>query len=643
MAILPLQLARVSNQLRISVANSTISRTQTQLLRVQNELSTGKKLSVPSDNPGDAAIAQQIRKLLEQRQAYAQNLTRAGSHLGEVDSSLGELSELLRQAQAIASANVGSDVTPEQRQNAATVVDALYRQLLAVGNRQFDGVYLFGGDRSTEPPFVEVGGGVRFVGSSRVLSNTFDEGSILPFMVDGEQVFGALSSRVEGTADLGPSLTLQTRLRDLRGAGGQGVRTGSIRIGNGSTSAIVDLSQADTIGDVINAINAAGVGTITASLSPDGMGLELSGGGTDDITVTEVGGGTTASDLGILQPVGAGAGVALVGSSVQARVTELTPLANLRGGAGIDTGSGMIITNGLISSSIDLSGATTVQDLLNAINGSGANVRAEINAAGNGINIYNPTQGTRMTIAENGGTTATDLGVRSFGPDSKLAELNLGQGVRGVQGNDMRITDSAGVSFELDIDGLQTVQEVLDAINLAATGAGAGVTASFATVGNGIVLTDTAGGGGTLTVTPVNFSQAAEDLGLTVAAAGGVISGSDVHPVEPGGIFSNLILLRDALRNSDSAGITRAAEALQADYGRVVQIRGQTGARIQEIESRQQRLADQNLATQALLSSLEDTDFAEAVSRFQTLQTALQASLQTSARILDLSLLDFLR
>jgi flagellar hook-associated protein 3 FlgL len=63
---------------------------------------------------------------------------------------------------------------------------------------------------------------------------------------------------------------------------------------------------------------------------------------------------------------------------------------------------------------------------------------------------------------------------------------------------------------------------------------------------------------------------------------------------------------------------------------------------VQELESRQNRLDDQNVATKSLLSSLEDTDFTEAVSRFQTLQTALQASLQTSGRMLNLSLLDFL-
>lgn len=642
MAILPVNLARVSNQLRISVANSTISRTQQQLLTVQNQLATGKKLNLPSDDPGDAAIAQQLRKLLEQRDAYGTNLSAAKNQLSEVDSTLGQLTDLLQEAQTIASANVGSDVTDGGRESAAAIVDSLYRQLLDVGNHQFDGVYLFGGDRSTDPPFAEANGGVKFVGTSNLLKNSYGEHVVLPFMVDGEELFGALSSRVEGTADLTPSLSATTRLNDLRGVTGDGVRLGSIRISDGTNAAIVDLSQADTLGDVINAINNAGVGTLTASLSGSGMGLQLSAGAGDNITVNEVGGGTTASDLGILQAVGAGAGTPITGSNVQAKVTLLTPLSSLRAGAGIDTANGLTITNGLVTKNIDLSSATTVEDMLNAINGSGAAVQAQINSTGTGINIYNPTQGTNMSIAENGGTTASDLGVRSFGPFSPLREMNLGKGVRTVDGNDISVTDSNGVTFEVDLSGLSTVQDVLNAINTAAGVAGAGVTAGFTTTGNGLTLTDTAAGLGTLSAQSINFSNALADLGLTANAASGVITGSDVDPVEPDGVFSHLNRLRDALRSNDQTAITEAAAALKADYDRVVRVRGETGARVQEIESRQERLEDQNIATKALLSSLEDTDFTEAVARFQTLQTALQASLQTSARIMDMSLLDFL-
>ncbi len=638
MAILPTQLARVSNQLRTSVSQNTISRTQRSLLEVQNELITGKRIISPSDDPGNAAIVQQLRKTLEQRAAYLGNVKQATSHLGTVDSTLGDLADLLQQAQDIGSANVGSDVTAEQRKSAAAVVDNIYSQVLTLANKQFEGMYLFAGDRLTDAPFVPEAGGMKFVGSTNVLNNAYDENSVRPFMVNGERVFGALSTRVEGAADVTPSITAVTRLIDLSGVGGTGIRPGSINISNGTSSATVDLSQASSAGDVVDAMNAAGVGGITASLGV--RGLVLTGGPGDDITVTEVGGGTTASDLGVLRSVGAGAGLPLNGADAGPKITLLTPLASLNSGTGIDLANGITITNGEQTATINFTGSATVQDMLNRINSSGAHVRAEINGAGTGINILNPTQGMNMSIAENGGSTAADLGVRSFGPASSLAELNLGKGVGTADGPDMIITRSDGTTFDVDIAATGVVQDVIDAIN--AADGGGGVTAGFATTGNGIVLTDTAGGAGTMTVAAANYSEAAKDLGLLKPAVGAVLTGDDVNPVKAAGVFSNLSTLLRALHSSDQQAITDAAAGLKADLTNLTTVRGETGARVQELENRQNRLEDENLATQSLLANLEEVDMTEAISRFQTLQTALQASMMTTSKMMNLSLLDFL-
>lgn len=651
MAILPVQLARVSNLLRTNVSGQAISRTQRQLLEVQNELATGKRLNAPSDDPGDAAAVVQLQKLLEQRAAYADNIAQAKSHLGEVDTTLGDLANLMREAQTIASANVGSDVTADQRSSAAALVQNLFNQAVSLGNKQFNGTYLFGGDRATDPPFVEADGSVRFVGSSTVLANRIDESTDSPFMVDGADVFGAVSTKVKGTADLSPRLADDTRLSDLRGATGDGVRPGMIQIGNGTTTAVVDLSRAGTVGDVVNAINAAGVGGITASAGP-GAGLTLSGGPGDDITVADVGGGSTSADLGIRKLLGGGAGAPFNGASTNPRVTAMTRLADLRGGAGMDLAGGLTIRNGAASATValmspPLRSPATVEDLLNAINGSGTDVLARINDAGTGIDIVNPSQGAQMSIGENGGTTASDLGVRSFTASTPLSELNGGRGVRTAGGDDFSVTRTDGTSFTVDLDGAATVQDVIDRINAADTANGtlpARVVASLSAVGNGITLTDSAGGAGAVALVPLNFSDAVKDLGLSAAPSGGgtTIVGTDVNPVAPRGIFGHLATLRDALEGNDAAAITAMAEGLQADHDRVVRIRGTTGARVQELEARHERLEDQNVATEALLSELADTDFTEAITRFQTLQTALQGTLQTAGRAMNLSLLDFL-
>jgi len=640
MAIVPLQLARVSNALKMSIAQRSLTRTHASLLDVQNQLASGKRINTPSDDPAGASAAAQLRRVLQVHEGYAANLQHATSHLSQVDGTLGDLTDMLRQAQSIASANVSSTVTADERDAAAEMVANIYTQMIALANRQFEGAYLFGGDRADRPPFADALGGVKFVGSEQVLSNTYDESTVLPFMISGSEVFGGLSERVRGSVDLTPVVTAPTRLTDLRGASGQGVRTGSIMLSNGATSKLVDLSGADTVQDVINAINAAGIGGITAAIRPDGRGLLLNAAPADNITVTETG-GTTAADLGILTTTAGGAGVPVTGQPLSPRVTLLTRLADLRDGAGIDLAGGLIISDGTNSATVDLSGVSTVEGLLNAINGASVGATARINADQSGIDVLNSVQGLSLSIAENGGTTAADLGIRSFTPQSTLAELNGGQGVRlGSSGPDLQITRRDGTSFQVELGSATTIQDVINAIN--AADAGGGVTAGFSATGNGIILTDATGGAGALAVSDLNFSKAASDLGIAGSTTGAVLSGRDVNGIPVSGAFSNLARLRNALMHNDTSEITAATEAIRLDLDRVVRIRGRAGAAVKDFEQRQQRLEDQNLATESLLSSIEDADYNSAVARFQTLQTALQANLQTTGRMLNLSLLDFL-
>ena len=106
--------------------------------------------------------------------------------------------------------------------------------------------------------------------------------------------------------------------------------------------------------------------------------------------------------------------------------------------------------------------------------------------------------------------------------------------------------------------------------------------------------------------------------------------------------FANLQNLVSSLQNNDTAGITASSTGLQNDSQRVTQTQGDTGAIEQELQQRQTQMTQENKATQSFLSTLQDTDMATAITQFQTLQTALQASYEVTARNLGVSLLDFL-
>jgi flagellar hook-associated protein 3 FlgL len=362
------------------------------------------------------------------------------------------------------------------------------------------------------------------------------------------------------------------------------------------------------------------------------------------VVITDTGAGEAAARLGILTVTPTSSTVS--GLPLTARVTRLTPIADLANGSGIDIASGLIITNGGRTANVDLSTAVTVQDIINTINNAGVSVRARINDAGTGIDVLNQVSGTSLFIGENGGSTATDLGIRTFDTATPLDSLNFGNGVTNLDGQaDIRITAKDGSIVDVNLDGAQTVGDVINLINTAATSAGVSITASFATVGNGIRIQDATGGAGNLQVGIVNLSTAAIQLGLDQVVTGGgtELIGADVNPTRTEGILGSLIDLEAALRADDTQRIAAAAERIDGLRAGVIRIHGVVGARSQAMASKRQQLEDAAATGKIFLSEIQDLDYAEAVTQMQQALVRLQANMQTSSMVMNLSLMDFLR
>ncbi len=83
-----------------------------------------------------------------------------------------------------------------------------------------------------------------------------------------------------------------------------------------------------------------------------------------------------ADDLAISYPLGTSPPI--VTNGLSPRVTESTLLSKLNGGLGIDVTSGIQIKSGNKTTTIDLSQAKTIGDVIVAINRNGAEVTAEL-------------------------------------------------------------------------------------------------------------------------------------------------------------------------------------------------------------------------------------------------------------------------
>ena len=336
MAISPINISRVSHNLRTDFVVDSMRRTQRDLFLSQARIASGRRFITASEDPIAAARALDLNEALARQNQFMANLQHGDNFLAAADSAITEISDLITDASVIASQTVGSLTTAAERQAEAEVVAAICRQLQAVGNRQFMGRYIFAGRNTTDRPFVDALGAVGYVGDTGSLLTRVSEGLWESINLSGDQLFGALSSPINTDVTLTPLLTASTRLDDITGAGHEAIRTGVLVFNEvgGAGAFSVDLREADTIGDIVDGINAAAAqagARLTASLDDTALTITPAG---SAVTITDTGTGSVAADLGLF--VSEPTTDTITGGTLVPRLTRITPVETLAQGAGVD-------------------------------------------------------------------------------------------------------------------------------------------------------------------------------------------------------------------------------------------------------------------------------------------------------------------
>lgn len=671
MSTFPTSFSRAPNYLFTQASLSAINRTNSQLLRLNSQLSSGLDILRPSDDPVRSATISTLDGRLERNAQILKNLGFAGDSLDTLDVALRDAKELVDQAMGIALEQTSTPTDAATRDGQANIIDSLLRSFYTIANRESVVGHIFGGTAPGRPPVQLVGNAYRFVGGRGGMTADLGGVSDIPLTLGADNAIGAVSARVEGTRDLDPALTASTRLADLNGARQLGVNTGEVVMRfNAGPPLTVDLTGAVTAGNVASKLTAA----IREYETDNGVtilgpgGVSFAGGAfsidvpSGDLTFSDPQGSFVALDLGLTDAAATPFNATNpTGADLDPRLTWTTPVSALTGlgGAALDQ---VNLTTGGTSYTVDLSGAQTLADIRSAFEAGGTNVVVEISDDGTAINVKTAVAGTRdqaMTIAEvaGGNDTATLLGIRSLSAETLLSDFNDGRGVKINQTDpDFRITlgDGFEITINLTAQDIGTVQDLLDAVNTQAnmqlTLAGrptSDFAASLTSPDNGIAFAQDAAlnPSGKIAVTRLNNSPAAENLGLlsgSLDPAGGTLVAEDRAAVRVDNIFTHLLDLAEALRQNDTVGIELAYEKLKAGSDRLNQTRSITGGYAKRVEDEILRQEDRQVLDTALRSQLRDVDFAAASSRFAQLQLQLQAGLSVAAQSQQLTLLNFL-
>lgn len=344
------------------------------------------------------------------------------------------------------------------------------------------------------------------------------------------------------TVKLGGQIEPTTNLAVLNG--GQGIARGKIRVTDRSgATAVVDLTTARTIADVLSAFdNVSGI-SVKASVQGDRLVLtDLTGQTSVNLAVQEVGGGSTAAGLGIL---GSSSTSSLVGSDVVKLAGGLR-LDALNDGNGVRKVAGLddfrVTLKDGTNLNVSLGSATTLQnvlDLLNQHSANGGKLTAAIASDGETLLLTDSTAGSgALTVtALNQSKAAFDLGIQGTASGATLTGKRVLAGLNTVLLRDLRggagvatpgsvqITNRAGASATIDLSQANTLADVTSAIR----GAGLSLQVSINAAGHGLEITDTSGGtSSNLIIADVGGGTTAANLKLTANVAANRVDTGDL-------------------------------------------------------------------------------------------------------------------
>ena len=229
---------RITNSLQYTDLQNNIETSLNNLNTVQNQISTGKKLTTFADDPAGASQSLALHSALIDNNQYQRDAVQANSFLSASDSALSSATSIIQSARQIAVQGANSDQSPDSLAALSSQVDGLTSQLTQIANSDLHGKYLFGGTNTTTPPYDAA---QTYTGNTGAVTATLGPNYSLTLNTPGSTAFG-------------PAFTaLQTLKTDL--ASGNVTAISADIAGADTALSAVSTARA-TIGSKINEVTA---------------------------------------------------------------------------------------------------------------------------------------------------------------------------------------------------------------------------------------------------------------------------------------------------------------------------------------------------------------------------------------------------
>ncbi len=176
-----------------------LQQSQSTLNAALEEISTGKSVNVPSDNP--AAASEMVQNTIETANVdqYTQNVTGVLSKVQASDSALSSVVSSLTQAISLGTEGANGTNSAANQQAIASQVQGILSSVVSAANTSYQGSYLFGGTANSQQPYTADPSsptGYTYNGNSGQNSVAIGDSTSVQVNLPGSQIFSNSTTSV---------------------------------------------------------------------------------------------------------------------------------------------------------------------------------------------------------------------------------------------------------------------------------------------------------------------------------------------------------------------------------------------------------------------------------------------------------------
>lgn len=183
--------ARITQRTVTNTMLSGLQSNMAKMQRLQEQLSSGKEVSRPSDSPVKTVEAMQFRSGIRRTEQYARNADDGLALLGATDAALTDSLNMTRRVRELTLQGMNDTMNPQAREAIATEIDTLREGLLGMANTRYLDRPVFGGNTSSANAYAPDGS---FLGDDGKVLRTVAADTQVAVNVTGDDVFGKRGS-----------------------------------------------------------------------------------------------------------------------------------------------------------------------------------------------------------------------------------------------------------------------------------------------------------------------------------------------------------------------------------------------------------------------------------------------------------------